>query len=406
MLLDADEWQFVPKDEHEILESMEAGAREFGEYDGAVANNGVQTGANDIFVLDQTTIDEYDIEDEVIHPTLGGRDVTRWHTQALDKYILYTTPETNLNELPGAREYLQDNRDALEERYCVTDNRREWYELAEYRPGVFDTEKVITPDICYYSNFFHDENGEFYSLNSSYVMFSDELPEDYLAGVLNSNAVQFYMRRTAPQYGGDYLRYITSYLMEIPIPDPGTEDRDTVQTVCKAANQLRALAKDVQEARELSENPELLYERVANVETSSLSFAGYIDTMDLGDESGDVSPAIDGATIRLNVQNEMSFVSEATANAFAVLLQAFEVESISDLQSMDVPKTEDGLLTVVDEFRESQRLQEDAAEKAAALEETLNDAVYDLYGFSDKHREAIEERAETPENVLEAKVRT
>jgi len=73
---------------------------------------------------------------------------------------------------------------------------------------------------------------------------------------------------------------------------------------------------------------------------------------------------------------------------------------------MDIPKTEDGLLTVVDEFLESQRLQEDAAEEAAALEETLNDAVYDLYGFSDEHREVIEERTETPENVLEAKVRT
>jgi type I restriction-modification system DNA methylase subunit len=408
MLLDADEWQFVPKDEHEILESMESGTSEFGEYDGAVANNGVQTGANDIFVLDQATIDEYDIENEVIHPTLGGRDVTRWYTQALDKYILYTTPETNLEELPGAREYLQDNRDALEERYCVTDNRREWYELAEYRPGVFDTEKVITPDICYYNNFFHDKNGEFYSLNSTYVMFSDELPGDYLVGVLNSNAVQFYMRRTAPQYGGDYLRYITSYLMEIPIPDPRSEKKstDTVQIVRETSNQLRSLAKDVQEARELSETPELLYERVADVETSGLSFAGYIDAMNLGDESGDVSPAIDGAKIRLNVQNEVSFVSEAATDAFRTLLQAFNVESISDLRSMDVPKTEDGLLTVVNEFRESQRLRENAAEEAAALEETLNDAVYDLYGFSDEHREVIEERAETPENVMEAKVRT
>jgi hypothetical protein len=63
-------------------------------------------------------------------------------------------------------------------------------------------------------------------------------------------------------------------------------------------------------------------------------------------------------------------------------------------------------LTVVNEFRESQRLRENAAEEAAALEETLNDAVYDLYGFSDEHREVIEERAETPENVMEAKVRT
>lgn len=405
MLLDADEWQFVPQDEYEILESMEAGAREFGEYDGAVANNGVQTGANDIFVLDQATIDEYNIEDEVIHPTLGGRDVTRWYTQALDKYILYTTPETNLEKLPGARKYLQDNRDALEQRYCVTDNRRKWYELAEYRPGVFNTEKVITPDICYYNNFFHDENGDFYSLNSTYVMFSAELPEDYLAGVLNSNAVQFYMRRTAPQYGGDYLRYITSYLLKIPIPDPGSKNEDSVQTVRETSNQLHTLAKNLQEAKNILRAPELLYERIADVEASSLSFAGYIDAMDLGEKSGDVSPVIDEATIRLNVQSKMSFVSKAAADAFGELLKSFEVESISDLRSIDVPKTEHGLLTFVSELFESQQLLEDATKKASALEETLNDAVYDLYEFTDEHREVIEERTETPENVLESKVR-
>lgn len=404
MLLDADEWQFVPKDEHKILESMEASAREFSDYKGSTAKNGVQTGSNDVFLLDSKTIREYNIEDEVVFPTLGGRDATRWYTAEQDKYILYLTGEEDLENIPNTKDYLEDNREELESRYCVEQGKK-WFQLARHRPGLFDRNKVITPDICYYNNFFADSETCFYASNSCYVMFADELDEEYLVGVLNSNAVQFYMRRTAPQYGGDYLRYITSYLMEIPIPDPEKEDEDTVKIVRETANQLRALVKNVQEARCLSENPELLYERVADVETSSLSFAGYIDTMELGDGSGDVSPAIDGTTVRLNVQNEVSFVSEAMADAFTTLLQAFEVGSVSDLQSMEVPKTEDGLLTVINKFRESQRLQEDATEEAAALEETINDAVYNMYGFSDEHREVIEERAETPENVLEAKVR-
>ncbi|WP_336361811.1 Eco57I restriction-modification methylase domain-containing protein [Haladaptatus sp. ZSTT2] len=404
MLLAADEWQFIPQDEHEVMEAMEDAAREFGEYDGSVANNGVQTGSNDIFVIDEATIEEYGIEDEVVHPTLGGRDVVRWHTNAMNKYILYTTPDTNLDELDGAREYLEDNRDGLEERYCVTDNRRKWYELAEYRPGVFDKNKVVTPDICYYNNFFNDEDGDFYSLNSTYVMFSEELASDYLVGVLNSDPVQFYMRRTAPQYGNDYLRYITSYLFKIPIPDPAEADDSVVQTVVDAATDLKELSKGYQEAKEIVATPELVFE-LEDVDRSSMSFAGYIESMNLSGGDADVSPNIDGTTIRLNVQDTIEFVNENVAEAFATLIQLLEVKAGSDLKELDVPSSEEELFAVVDALEAAAERTEADVKTGGKLEEELNEAVFELYGFSEEHRELILERVDKPENPLDAKVR-
>lgn len=404
-LLDADEWQFVPKDEHDVLEAMEVGGREFDEYEGSIAKNGIQTGSNDVFVIDEATIDEYGIEDEVVFPTIGGRDITRWYTPQQDKYILYMTPDADLDETPGAKAYLEANREELESRYCVEQGKH-WYQLARHRPGIFAREKVITPDICYYNNFFHDKDIEFHALNSAYVLYADNLANNYLVGVLNSDAVQFYMRRTAPQYGNDYLRYVTSYLFEIPIPDPENNERDLVETVKEASDSLRELAKDYREAKELLEAPEKVYERASGVETSSLSFTGYIDAMNIGSEGGDVSAAVDGDTVRLNVQDEISFVSEREAEAFESVLQAFEVDSVDVLEDIEVPKSTDGLLQVVDAFEEAARLREEAVSDAAELEETLNDAVYKLYGFDDEHRELIEERVDKPEDLLEAKLRT
>jgi len=406
MLLEADEWQFVPHDEHAVLEAMDAGGREFGEYEGSVANNGVQTGANDIFAVDSETIDVYGIEDEVVRPTLGGRDMVRWYTAPIDKHVLYTTPDTDLDAVPGAKAYLEDNREELESRYCVRDNRREWYELAEYRPGVFDVNKVVTPDICYYNNFFQDESGVFYPLNSAYVLFSEELASEYLVGVLNSDAVQFYMRRTAPQYGNDYLRYVTSYLEEIPIPDPTAADAELVDTVTEKAAELRRVSRDYQEAGELLESPQVVFERV-DVDRSSLSFAGYVESMNFDGEGGedvDVSANVSGSTVRLNVQDTIEFVGEDIAAAFAELLRVFDVDSVGELDGFEVPSSEDGLLDVVGAFEEAKETVDDVG-VARDLEEELDEAVFELYGFDDEHCELIRERVEKPENPLDAKVR-
>jgi hypothetical protein len=365
----------------------------------------LSTGSNDVFVIDQATINEYDIEDEVVFPTIGGRDITRWYTPQQDKYILYMTPDADLDETPGAKAYLEANREELESRYCVKQGKH-WYQLARHRPGIFAREKVITPDICYYNNFFHDKDTEFHALNSAYVLYADNLANNYLVGVLNSDAVQFYMRRTAPQYGNDYLRYVTSYLFEIPIPDPENNEEDLVQTVKEASDSLRELAKDYREAKDLLEVPEKVYERTSGVEISTLSFAGYIDAMNISDEGGDVSATADGDTVRLNVQDTISFVSEREAVAFESLLQAFEIDSVDVLEDLEVPKSTEGLLQVVDTFEEAERLREEAVSDTAELEETLNDAVYKLYGFDDEHRELIEKRIDKPEDLLEAKVRT
>ncbi|APX98528.1 hypothetical protein BB347_17620 (plasmid) [Natronorubrum daqingense] len=401
-LLEADEWQFIPRDEYDVINSMEAGGRDFGEYDEAIAKNGIQTGSNDVFLIDEETIEEYGIEDSVVFPTLGGRDATRWYTPAQNKYILYMTPDADLDETPGAKQYLEDNREELESRYCVKEGKK-WFQLARHRPGLFDRDKVITPDICYYNNFFYDSDVEFYALNSTYVMFADELPEEYLVGVLNSDAVQFYMRRTAPQYGNDYLRYVTSYLEEIPIPEPDKADKSLVESVTGKASELKQLSRQYQKAGELIESPELVFER-EDVDRSSLSFAGYIDSMDFAGEDADVSPNIDGTTVRLNVQDKIEFVSENAAEAFAKLLRVFDVESGGELESFDAPSSEDDLLAVIDAFESAEETLDDT-KSAKELEEELNKAVYELYGFDEEHRELISERVEKPENPLEAKVR-
>ncbi len=402
-LLEADEWQFIPQDEYSVIQSMEESAKEFGGYEGSIAKNGVQTGSNDVFLLDTETIERYNIEEEVVFPTVGGRDSTRWYTTKQDKYILYLTGEEALDEIPNTKQYLEDNRDELESRYCVKQGKK-WFQLARHRPGLFDQKKVITPDICYYNNFFVDSEVCFYALNSTYVMFADNLQEEYLVGILNSDAVQFYMRRTAPQYGNDYLRYVTSYLEEIPIPDPDDADESLVETVLEKTKELKRISKRYQEAKSIVASPELVFEQ-ENIERSSLSFAGYIKSMDISGEDAEISTNIDGTTVRLNVQDTIKFTNEDVAEGFATLIKILEIKTSRELEQLEVPSSKEELFGILEAFEVAKKRTEEDIETAIELEEELNKAVFELYCFNEEHQNLISERIDKPENPLEAKVR-
>lgn len=402
LMLASEEWKFVPYDEGEALNSLESGGQPLGEFSGeTIARKGVQTGANDIFIVDEETIKEYDLEDEIVHPLVAGKDVHRWYSTIDDQYILYTTPEMNISNYPKAEAYLEEHREELEDRYCVSQGKK-WFVLERHRPGVFDRKKVITPDICYYSNFWYDKTKSVYGLNTTYNIASEALDGDYLAGILNSNAVQFYMRRSAPKYSNNYMRYQRDYLLEIPVPDPEENDRGTVETVVETAEKLRNTAERYVEAKELLENPETVLE---SIETGSLSFAGYVIQMNLDSDDGDVSPNQDGHIVRLNVQDSIEFTDEEVASGFIKLIQALEVESMSELRTLDLPESKEGLSQTVDSLERSQETVDSGKETANRLEEDLNDAVYELYGVSDDVKSLIKERVDRPENPLEAKVR-
>lgn len=338
----------------------------------------------------------------VYKPFVAGEDVQRWHSDAKeDEYLLYTTPEMNLDDYPGTREYLEDNREELEDRYTVKQGKK-WYQLARHRPGTFDNEKVVTPDICYYSNFWFDESADMYALNTTYCLVLGAVDGYYLAGVLNSDAVQFYLRRSAPKYGNNYMRYQRDYIFGLPIPDPAENDDTVVDEVISLSRSLHELAESYQDAKARVSSPE---EILNGYDVGSLSFAAYIQSLGLGDEDGEVSPSQNGTEVRVNVQSSVEFVSDETAGAFTTLVREMDVETVGELEDLELPTSADGLLAAAEAYEESQSVVESAPDEARELEAELNEQVYSLYSLNTEARELVDERVDKPENPLEAKVR-
>lgn len=402
-LLTGDDWRFIPKDEHDIIQELRAGSRSFSDFPGdKIAKNGIQTGANDVFLVNENTVREYNIEDELIHPYVDGENVHRWYSEPMEEeYILYTEPNLNLNSYPGAKEYLEEHREELENRYCVKQGKK-WYQLARHRPGAFEREKVVTPDICYYSNFWFDDSCETYALNTAYCIASRELDGNYLAGVLNSDPIQFFIRRSAPKYGNNYLRYITDYLFDLPIPDPNEKNTENVEKVASLAEELQKLTSRYKMAKKSVDSPESILD---GYDVEPLSFAGYIQKMNLGDGDGEVSPSQNGIEVRLNVQSSIDFVSEKAAEAFVVTVQRLEIDNVGELEDLKLPTNSEDLVAVAQDYSDAESVIENGPDEARTLESELNRQVYELFELSDEAREIINERVETPANPLEAKVR-
>lgn len=405
------DWQFAPADEQDVLAEIEDAGTPLEEYcyDGKV-ERGLRTGKNPVFIVDQETIDEYGIEEDLVHPLVGGKDVKRWEHLWEDKYIIYTPPGLDIESYPNTIEYYNDgdNREELEDRYCVREGQNDWWELDKPKdPKLFERPKIVTPDIAYYNNFWMDDSGDFYCLDTTYYVVPEN--EDhawYLAGILNSDLVQFYFRRNTATYRGNYLRYKSEYLQRIPIPDPDEADAGLVDEIADRAKEMQSLLSEYREAEHIVENPGCLLDN-DEVERVSLPLSKYVERVpDVDDDDpATVSANVSGETIRLNLANSIEFSTENAAERFAEYIEVLGISTVSELLSTEVPRTPERLEALLERYRSAMSLVDDAGSQLREKEDGLHDAVYRLYGLSDESRSLLEERVDTPTNPLDSKIR-
>jgi len=314
---------------------------------------------------------------------------------------------------PNTKEYFTsgDNKESLEDRDCVRNQGQDWWTIDKAKePDRFEQPKIIMPDIAYYNNYWVDKNGDFYCLDTTYYISPvDETLVWYLAGVLNSDVAQFYIRRNAATYRGDYLRYKSDYVGDIPIPDPEDTavDAGLVTEIADLAERIQEETQRVRDAETLLDDPEALLNE-AGVETVPLTRTAYVtrlpDEPDEYDDS-DLQLSLDGNTLLLNIHQQIEFDAPETAEAFRDLLNALNINSVSDVFDAEYPRTTDDIIAVLDEHVAAEDRVTDAGEHLQLIEDELNDAVYELFDVSEEQQALIEDCVITPENPLKSKVR-
>ena len=264
--LRGEEWRFAEERVAKRLSLMESSGVPLGEYVKGQIFYGIKTGFNEAFVIDGAKREELIREDpksaEIIKPLVMGKDIKRWCIQQKDRYLIFTRRGINIDKYPAIKNHLLLWKQELTPK--ITGNEisgrkpgsYKWFEIqdnvAYYE--AFNKAKILFPDIAPKCRFAFDENG-YYLSNTGYIIPIDDL---FLLSILNSNIVEEYYIQRSAQVRGGYLRFISQYVSNIPIPKATPKERNAISILARKCLDAKGVGCEAWEA-EIDERVERLY---------------------------------------------------------------------------------------------------------------------------------------------------
>jgi type I restriction-modification system DNA methylase subunit len=197
----------------------------------ATISEGIVTGCNDVFIVDERKIADNRLERVFIKPRLIGEHIHRFECTWINDYIIYpyrnvegkavAVPENELvKESPNLWRYLCDNRELLSGRGYFDASTKGWYELWNQRSFAIQADsKIVVAEIEFVNKFAHADADYFYGDTACGIILSPNstYSEGYLLSLLNSSVLTFAMRSISVPKANGYLIFKPMFLGRLPI---------------------------------------------------------------------------------------------------------------------------------------------------------------------------------------------
>ncbi|SHM79332.1 TaqI-like C-terminal specificity domain-containing protein [Cyclobacterium lianum] len=229
--LSSDSWSFISKELFEIFEKikMNKTVREvFGK-----CFRGIVTGYNDAFIINGVTKERLESEDssskELIKSFFEGKDQSKWVSEDIDKYLIFTRRGTDITNYPSIEGYLNQFKDRLTPRNSEDQKMGRkpgpyrWFEIQDsvdyYK--LFESPKITWPNLQSQPKFSIDFKG--YYINApSVILPSSNLT---LLCIINSKLIWAYLKSICVVRSGGYIEVKPQYFEQIPIPELKNEEQ-------------------------------------------------------------------------------------------------------------------------------------------------------------------------------------
>lgn len=310
-------------------------------------------------------------------PVVGGKNIEQFY----------------LGDAPGdIEEYVDVNSIEADADTDVSDNKLDAFKNKDkiaYRETAPELSFVV--DAASGPTKFYNKTAYFLQLQNDggFAEFADSseaMDPHYLAGLLNSDALDFYYKayyehlsfRHAPA-----IRCRPSHLHHAPIPVPDDETCEAITGYSEAIHDAKRKLKTQQH------NLETLFETFKQedkTESFRTKVRSVVDSQDYNIGSFNVKQ--DGAEVSLNRFHTVRMHSEAAAENLAEFLKEFGDEYIAGdkLRNLELPED-------FDEFRDAYSTItseiSDLENQIASEREALNDEVFALYGL-EEYRDEVE----------------
>ncbi|RYH74082.1 hypothetical protein EVU94_08810 [Flavobacteriaceae bacterium 144Ye] len=218
---------------------------------------GIQSGKDSVFFITKEDIIKYQLESEIIHPILKGKDVVRYALKWSGVYVIY--PYKTNNDLitedelktnyPNIYKYFQLKQNELSGRTYFDNSNKLWYELwCERIFSKFNQKKIINAEISPENRFTIDNEGFLGNTKTFSTVLIDSWINDYeyVLGLLNSSTLTFYHKMKSVPKAGGFFEYKTQFLNDYPIFK--SEDKAIKLSITKNVTQILSLKKDNPEA--------------------------------------------------------------------------------------------------------------------------------------------------------------
>ena len=172
-------------------------------------------------------------EKAICKQVVTGKEIGRYGLSDSSNYIIYTYRETEkgttlipedelMKEYPLCYNFFDSIRERLETRGSQSMVYPTWYSLWNFRSiSMFESPKILTPDVCYGGSMFYDEAGEYYFNDTAYGLILKSREDDYWQwlAILNSSVCWYYLKSTSSELRGGYFRFKSKYVLPFPLPE-------------------------------------------------------------------------------------------------------------------------------------------------------------------------------------------
>ena len=187
---------------------------------------GIKTGYNDAFIIDKNIKKQLEKEhassSELIKPFFEGKDMNKWRSADIEKYLIFTRRGTRIEEFPAIKEYLEQFRERLTPRNSPDQKigrkpgKYKWFEIQDSVDyfKIFEGGKITWPNLQSTNKFSIDEEG--YYINAPSVVLAS--CDKALLSILNSKLVWYFLTNICVVRSGGYIEVKPQYFEQIPIP--------------------------------------------------------------------------------------------------------------------------------------------------------------------------------------------
>lgn len=211
-------WTILKDEDQQLFNRIDSISNTYMQ-DICTIKQGIITGLDRAFIVDEKTIEKYKIEQNLLKKWIKNSNISKSGIKYNNLYLLYTNIIDCEQNYPNTIKYLSSFKSRLQNRRECIRGYRKWYELQWGRiQSDFENPKIVFPFKASGNNFYCDKEKYFCSADIYFMnSFSRKISLNYFLSYLNSDIFEFYFKCHAKKVGSNIYEYYPNKLSNIKI---------------------------------------------------------------------------------------------------------------------------------------------------------------------------------------------